>query len=77
MPADRFTFLSKIRDLHETGAPLVLAATLPASRCRSAEKTSSLTVGQDFLKGDFGQGKGRAHIIFSHAHWNPVQAPPF
>lgn len=34
-------------------------------------------VAQDFLKGDFGQGKGKAHIFFSHTHWDHIQALPF
>jgi phosphoribosyl 1,2-cyclic phosphodiesterase len=34
-------------------------------------------VSQDLLKGDFGQGKGRAHLFFSHTHWDHIQALPF
>ena len=34
-------------------------------------------VSQDFLKGDFGQGKGKAHIFFSHTHWDHIQGMPF
>ena len=34
-------------------------------------------VGQDLLKGDFGQGKGKAHLFFSHTHWDHIQALPF
>lgn len=33
--------------------------------------------GQDMMKGDFGQGKGRAHLFFSHTHWDHIQALPF
>ena len=33
--------------------------------------------GQDLLKGDFGQGKGRAHLFFSHTHWDHIQGLPF
>jgi phosphoribosyl 1,2-cyclic phosphodiesterase len=33
--------------------------------------------GQDLLKGDFSQGKGRAHLFFSHTHWDHIQGLPF
>ncbi len=33
--------------------------------------------GLDLLKGDFGQGRGRAHLFFSHTHWDHIQAVPF
>jgi phosphoribosyl 1,2-cyclic phosphodiesterase len=34
-------------------------------------------VGQDLLKEDFGKGQGKAHIFFSHTHWDHIQAVPF
>lgn len=34
-------------------------------------------VSQDLLKGDFGKGEGKAHIFFSHTHWDHIQALPF
>jgi phosphoribosyl 1,2-cyclic phosphodiesterase len=33
--------------------------------------------GQDLMKGEFGQGKGRAHLLFSHTHWDHIQGLPF
>lgn len=34
-------------------------------------------VGQDLLKEDFGKGQGKAHIFFSHTHWDHIQGLPF
>jgi phosphoribosyl 1,2-cyclic phosphodiesterase len=33
--------------------------------------------GLDLLKGDFGRGRGRAHLFFSHTHWDHIQGLPF
>ncbi len=34
-------------------------------------------LGQDFLKESFGEGQGKAHLFFSHTHWDHIQALPF
>jgi phosphoribosyl 1,2-cyclic phosphodiesterase len=34
-------------------------------------------LGSDLMAGDFGQGKGTAHMFFSHTHWDHIQGFPF
>ena len=34
-------------------------------------------LGQQLVKEDFGQGKGIAHIFFTHSHWDHIQGFPF
>jgi phosphoribosyl 1,2-cyclic phosphodiesterase len=34
-------------------------------------------LGNDLLKGDFGRGQGRAHILLTHVHWDHIQGIPF
>lgn len=34
-------------------------------------------LGLELLKGDFGKGKGAAHILFTHSHWDHIQGFPF
>ena len=34
-------------------------------------------LGFDLLKREFGKGKGLAHIIFSHTHWDHIMGLPF
>jgi phosphoribosyl 1,2-cyclic phosphodiesterase len=34
-------------------------------------------LGLDLMKEEFGQGKGRARIFFSHTHWDHIQGFPF
>lgn len=34
-------------------------------------------LGLELLKGDFGKGKGVAHILFTHSHWDHIQGFPF
>ncbi|MFZ2959328.1 MAG: MBL fold metallo-hydrolase [Candidatus Ozemobacteraceae bacterium] len=34
-------------------------------------------LGLELLKGDFGKGKGIAHILFTHTHWDHIQGFPF
>lgn len=34
-------------------------------------------LGFELLKGDFGKGKGVAHILFTHTHWDHIQGFPF
>ena len=34
-------------------------------------------LGLDLMKGEFGKGQGRAHIFFSHTHWDHIQGFPF
>lgn len=34
-------------------------------------------LGLELIKGDFGQGKGTAHILFTHTHWDHIQGFPF
>ncbi|MBI4450664.1 MBL fold metallo-hydrolase [Candidatus Woesearchaeota archaeon] len=34
-------------------------------------------LGLELLAGPFGKGKGKAHILLSHAHWDHIQGFPF
>ncbi|MDY6953541.1 MAG: MBL fold metallo-hydrolase [Thermodesulfobacteriota bacterium] len=34
-------------------------------------------LGMDLMKGDFGHGKGTAHLFISHTHWDHIQGFPF
>ncbi|MBI3037434.1 MBL fold metallo-hydrolase [bacterium] len=34
-------------------------------------------LGLELLKSDFGKGRGEAHILFSHTHWDHIQGFPF
>ena len=34
-------------------------------------------LGQSLLEKDFGQGRGRAHLLVSHLHWDHIQGIPF
>lgn len=34
-------------------------------------------LGMDLLKREFGQGKGKLHILFTHTHWDHIQGFPF
>jgi len=34
-------------------------------------------LGNHLLKGDFGRGQGRAHILLTHVHWDHIQGIPF
>ncbi|MBF0502766.1 MAG: MBL fold metallo-hydrolase [Candidatus Riflebacteria bacterium] len=34
-------------------------------------------LGLELLKGDFGKGKGVAHVLFTHTHWDHIQGFPF
>lgn len=34
-------------------------------------------LGLDLMNGDFGKGRGSAHIFFSHTHWDHIQGLPF
>ena len=34
-------------------------------------------LGLDWMKGDFGRGKGKGHIFFSHTHWDHILGVPF
>lgn len=34
-------------------------------------------LGLELLKGEFGVGKGTAHILFTHSHWDHIQGFPF
>ncbi len=34
-------------------------------------------LGEDLMKGPFGQGQGVAHIFMSHTHWDHIQGFPF
>lgn len=35
------------------------------------------SLGTELMKGDFGLGKGVAHILMTHTHWDHVQGIPF
>ncbi len=35
------------------------------------------TLGVELMKGEFGQGRGTAHILISHTHWDHIQGFPF
>ena len=39
--------------------------------------TGIRVLGQQLMKEDFGQGKGVAHILFTHSHWDHIQGFPF
>lgn len=39
--------------------------------------TGIRVLGQQLMKDDFGQGKGVAHIFFTHSHWDHIQGFPF
>ncbi len=39
--------------------------------------TGIRVLGQQLMKEDFGQGKGVAHIFFTHSHWDHIQGFPF
>ena len=34
-------------------------------------------LGQAFMSGAFGEGRGRAHLLISHTHWDHIQGLPF
>ena len=34
-------------------------------------------LGLELMKGDFGKGRGIAHILFTHSHWDHIQGFPF
>lgn len=34
-------------------------------------------LGYELMKGDFGKGRGTAHIFISHTHWDHIQGFPF
>ncbi len=34
-------------------------------------------LGQSLMETDFGQGRGRAHLLVSHLHWDHIQGIPF
>ena len=34
-------------------------------------------LGLDFMAREFGKGQGRAHLFFSHTHWDHIQGLPF
>ena len=34
-------------------------------------------LGMELMKGDFGRGKGVAHILMTHTHWDHIQGIPF
>ena len=35
------------------------------------------TLGLEWMKGEFGQGKGRANLFISHTHWDHINGIPF
>ncbi len=35
------------------------------------------TYGLELMKGDFGRGQGKVHILISHTHWDHIQGFPF
>src|SRR4051795_6272561 len=39
--------------------------------------TGARNLGLALLSGDFGQGRGRATFLLSHAHWDHIQVFPF
>jgi len=34
-------------------------------------------LGKELMRGEFDQGKGRAHLLVSHTHWDHIQGLPF
>lgn len=34
-------------------------------------------LGLEWMKGEFGKGRGRAHIFLTHTHWDHIQGLPF
>lgn len=34
-------------------------------------------LGQDLMKGEYGDGRGTAHLLISHTHWDHIQGLPF
>jgi phosphoribosyl 1,2-cyclic phosphodiesterase len=34
-------------------------------------------LGKELMTGDFGEGKGTAHLLVSHTHWDHIQGLPF
>ena len=39
--------------------------------------TGIRNLGQELVKEEFGQGKGIAHMLFTHSHWDHIQGFPF
>ncbi len=39
--------------------------------------TGIRVLGLELMKTEFGQGKGKAHIFFTHSHWDHIQGFPF
>ena len=39
--------------------------------------TGIRVLGLELMKSEFGQGKGKAHIFFTHSHWDHIQGFPF
>src|SRR5687768_12120087 len=39
--------------------------------------TGARNLGLSLMAGDFGQGRGRATMLLSHAHWDHIQGFPF
>ncbi|HUH05364.1 MAG TPA: MBL fold metallo-hydrolase [Kofleriaceae bacterium] len=34
-------------------------------------------LGQELMKGEYGEGRGTAHLLISHTHWDHIQGLPF
>ena len=34
-------------------------------------------LGKELMQGAFGEGKGAAHLLISHTHWDHIQGMPF
>ena len=39
--------------------------------------TGIRVLGLELMQAEFGQGKGKAHIFFTHSHWDHIQGFPF
>ncbi|MGQ9630655.1 MAG: MBL fold metallo-hydrolase [bacterium] len=39
--------------------------------------TGAINLGKELMGGEFGDGKGRAYIFFSHFHWDHIMGIPF
>lgn len=39
--------------------------------------TGMRSLGQELMNGVFGQGRGHAHLLISHTHWDHIQGLPF
>ena len=66
-------------------APSATAATRRASRFTSAAGTRIIIdagtgirrLGKELMRAEFEAGKGQAHILISHTHWDHIQGLPF